>query len=340
MKWAKFRIAATIFVALLILGVLVALLTGGHLFQPTDTVRVYMQDAVGMGPGTPVRLNGIPIGKIVDVRFTNSKNPQRAVVVIARVEHRYLEQISADSTVTVTSENIQGDKFLDITRGQQTAHLAPGGELKFQPAPDVLKTLDLAQFETRLRAIDAFLADVQAGKGSLGELLQKDELYRATVSKIAGLEKAMRAATSTRAALGRLLYTDTRYEETLASVQKLDRALSAIQRGEGKAGSLITDPAQYDRLRKSAAAMRQKLAAINAGTGGILHSDDLYVKWNRRLASLIASVEAFDAGEGPGGRLVTSAQAYESLNGSLREMRKSIADFRSDPHKYLRFKIF
>lgn len=342
-QWAKFRITVTAFSALLILGVFLALLTGGTVFQPKDAVRVYMPDSTGMGPKTPVRLNGIPIGSVTEVRLSGSPDPNRVVEVILQIEHRYLNQVAADSVATTTSENIQGDKYLDITRGNSAAHVRPGGEVRFQPAPDVLKTLDLAQFESRLRAIDALLADIQAGKGALGELVRKDDLYQDTVRKLAGLQKAMRAATSTQESLGRVLYRDTLYQEILAPITDLDAALARIQRGEGAGGRLIASSEQFEALRSRAGELRQSLAALNAGKGEggqFLKRDDMYREWNRRVAAMAASVDNLNAGEGGAGRLLRSAEVYESLAGSLREMERNVDDFRRNPHKYLRLSLF
>jgi phospholipid/cholesterol/gamma-HCH transport system substrate-binding protein len=69
-------------------------------------------------------------------------------------------------------------------------------------------------------------------------------------------------------------------------------------------------------------------------------SDDLYARWNAGLAGLIRSVDNFNAGAGPMGEALTSAQVYEALNGSLRETRDSVREFRVDPRKFLRVKVF
>jgi phospholipid/cholesterol/gamma-HCH transport system substrate-binding protein len=278
-----------------------------------------------------------------EVRLTNEADLNRVVEVRFRIEHRYLRQIPVDSVATVSSVDIQGDKSLDLTRGHRTATLKFGDEVRFQPTPDVLKTLDLAGFEVRLRAIDALLADIQQGKGSLGEMFRKDDLYLSLVDKIAGLQKTFRAATSTQQTLGQLLYRDTLYQEILAPVQELDQALAKIERGEGNAGRLIATSTQYDRLRQSAGELRRQLAAINAGqgpAGRFLRRDDMWLEWNRRLGATIASVDSIVAGEGTAGRLLMDTHPYESLDGFLRQMRSSLYDFRSNPKKYLRLVLF
>lgn len=342
-QWAKLRIAATAFTALLILGVFLVLLTGGTVLQPKDTIHAYVPDAAGISVGTPVRLNGIPIGKITGVRFTGSRDPNRVVDVEMQVEHRYLNQLARDSVASITSEDIQGDKFLDITRGRNPQTIRPGGEVPFQATPEVLKALDLAQFTQRLRVIDALLADIQAGKGQVGQLVRGDAIYRDLVIKVKEAEKALYAATSTQRVLGQLLYRDTLYQDIMAPVRRLDEGLARIQRGEGDMGRLVKDPRQYDELQDRIGAMRRELAGWNAGQGGagrFLKDDAMYAKWNRQVARLLAAVESFNAGEGAAGHLLMSAQPYESINGAMRELAETLRDFREHPSRYMRIKLF
>lgn len=333
MQWAKFRVAATSFVALLILGVFIALLTGGTLFVPKATLRTYMPDAAGLDVGSPVRLNGIPIGKISKVRFSGSPDPNRVIEVDMQVAQRYLAQIPRDSSAAITAENVQGDKYLDITRGKGVTTLRPGAEVPFQPAPEVLKTIDLAQFDANLRGIDKLLADIQEGKSPFSQLILGDDLYRETVERISELERAVRQATSTQQRLGQFLYKDTLYQDILRPVRELDDMLAKIQRGEGSTGRLLRDSRQYDEIRDRIGALRTQLAV--AANSPFLASDDLYTSWNKQVAGLIRSVDDFNASP-----MMLSAQGYESLNGSTRAMGQSLHDFLEDPRKYLRMKVF
>jgi phospholipid/cholesterol/gamma-HCH transport system substrate-binding protein len=46
------------------------------------------------------------------------------------------------------------------------------------------------------------------------------------------------------------------------------------------------------------------------------------------------------AGEGRLGVFLADSQLYESLTGSTTEMQHFLSDFRTNPRKYLRVKIF
>jgi phospholipid/cholesterol/gamma-HCH transport system substrate-binding protein len=342
MQFAKLRVAVTAMTALVILGVLVYLLGRGRLFVEWEQVRVYVSDASGLVQGTPVRLNGIPVGEVEEVRFIG-RGDQRLVEVVLRIARYHRQRIRADSIVTITPQNIQGEQFVDIAQGNSPAIVAPGGELRFEPTPEVLRALDLAQFQQRLRDIDNLLAEIEEGKGAMGQMVRGEDFYRSTLASIRRVEKALDTALGPQRSLGRLLYQDLRYEELIEPLRRLDARLAAIQRGEGTAGRLLQNPAQYDDLRRRAAALHAALADLNAGRGrwgGFVADSAAYDRLVRRLGRLVESVDAMASGEGTLGRLVASEQPYESLNGALLVMRHNLEDFRRNPKKYLRVALF
>jgi len=89
-------------------------------------------------------------------------------------------------------------------------------------------------------------------------------------------------------------------------------------------------------LRKSIADLRAQMAK----TGASLQDDEAYRKLTRTLSDMDRSLAALNRGEGQFGQLLTSPQMYESLAGSLNNLDAFLKDFRSNPRKYLRTKIF
>ena len=58
-RWAMFRVATLILVAVLILSVLFYLLTGASLFEQKAWLYIYIPDATGLGSGSPARVRHI-----------------------------------------------------------------------------------------------------------------------------------------------------------------------------------------------------------------------------------------------------------------------------------------
>jgi phospholipid/cholesterol/gamma-HCH transport system substrate-binding protein len=337
-QWAKLRITVLSVAALAILGVLVYLLSGGTWLKPKTSLTTYVPDSTGLEAGADVELNGVNIGKVEWLRLTKSRDPNRIVEVRLRVQEQFLRRIPEDSLAGIDSATLLGDKYLDISIGKSLRSVLPGGELRFRPATNLLKNIDMAQFGERLKAIDQVIRDIQAGKGSLGEFVKGDQMYRDVLTAVGNVEKGLLAASNTHSRIGRLLYSAAGYDNIRTPVRELDDRLARLQ-----ASPALRDSAQYDQILGQIAQVRQALADLNAGIGAggrLLASDATYDEWNRRLAAWIESVNALNSGQGGAGRMMATEQAYESLNGALRSLQATVQDFRKDPRKFLWFKVF
>src|SRR5262249_51411718 len=123
-SWAKLRIGIMAAVAMAILGVLIFLLTGsGDIFTSFATLYTYMADSAAMASSTPVRLNGITIGKIDKIEFSGVNDPKKVVVIRMKVRENMLGQIPDDSVAGVDAANLLGDKFINITKGKSATHV-------------------------------------------------------------------------------------------------------------------------------------------------------------------------------------------------------------------------
>ena len=332
-RWAKFRVLTVSAAAVVILSILAYLLTGGSLLTEKVTMYLYIPDATGLGPGAPVRVDGIGVGKVRSVALSGSSQPDRVVKVTMTVERGRLASIPDDSTAQVASETMIGDQFVDISSGTSRRFVSPGGEIAFKGSPELLKTLDLAQFERQLKVVSALLDDIEQGRSDLGQFVQGEQMYNDLRKRFSQIESGIRAAASTTSNVGRELHTDQLYQQISQPLIDLDRSLARLQSGQGNAGQLLRDSAQYDKLRSDTEDLRRSIADLRAAE--FMRSDVLYADWNRRVLSLIESVDAFNRGPG-----MTTTQAYDNLNGFARELETTVRDFRQNPRKFMRLKVF
>src|SRR5438309_1607599 len=114
-KWAQIRVFCVSVVALLILGVVLFLLTGGTMFSEKAALYLYVPDATGIDQGSPVRVDGITVGKVAAVGLSGSKDPKRVVRLKMTVERDSLPMIPVGSYAQLSDDDPVGDKFVDIT---------------------------------------------------------------------------------------------------------------------------------------------------------------------------------------------------------------------------------
>jgi phospholipid/cholesterol/gamma-HCH transport system substrate-binding protein len=332
-RWAKFRVLTVGVAAVVILSILGYLLTGGSLLTERATMYLYIPDATGLGPGAPVRVDGIGVGKVWSVTLSGSNQPNRIVKVTMTVERGRLASIPDDSTAQVASETMIGDKFVDISSGTSRRYISPGGEIGFKSSPDLLKSLDLRQFEQQLKVVSAVLDDIEQGRSDLGQFVMGEQMYNDLRKRFAQIEIGIRAAASTSSDVGRELHTDQLYRQISQPLVDLDGSLARLQSGQGDAGRLLRDSSQYEKLRSDIEGLRRSIADLRAAE--LMRSDSLYTDWNRRMLSMIESVDAFNRAPA-----MTTSQAYDNLNGLARELQDTVRDFRQNPRKFMRMKVF
>src|SRR4051812_5175901 len=108
-QWAQLKTGILATVAMIIAGVLIFLLTGNsNFFEGQVLIRTFMADSAGMAENAPVRLNGILIGHIKDVKLSGSTNLKRAVQVDMVIPEKYLDQIPEDSQAAISAANLLG----------------------------------------------------------------------------------------------------------------------------------------------------------------------------------------------------------------------------------------
>jgi phospholipid/cholesterol/gamma-HCH transport system substrate-binding protein len=332
-SWAKFRVSAVTIVALLILGTVAFLLTGGTLFEPKSILYLYIPDGTGLLAGLPVRVNGIGVGKVASVGLSGSTNPTRMVKVTMSVERERLASIAPDSTAQVGSDTAIGDKFIAITGGTRPDHVRPNDEIQYKGSEELEKTLDIVQFQKQVDAIDAMIRDIEQGKNLVGEFVNGDQIYRHLLARVDEVERAVKAVANTHDAVGRELFTDRLFQQIHAPLTELDNRLAQWQAGQGSTGKLLRSPAQYEEMRDRLGKLRSTMADLKKSP--MLNSEQAYTDWNRQVASLVQRVDEFSANP----MIVTSA-IYDNLAGAAKEMQREAKEFRENPRKFLRLKIF
>jgi phospholipid/cholesterol/gamma-HCH transport system substrate-binding protein len=330
-KWAQVRVFAIVIVAVTILSVLLYLLTGGLLLAEKVSLYLYVPDATGVAEDSPVRVNGIYVGKVAEIALAGTRDPKRVVRLTLTIERNSLAMIPVGSYAELGTDTPVGDKFVDVTsRGRGVT--PPNSELPFQEPSDIFKTLDFAQFEIRLRQMDAILTEIESGQGRVGQFVVGTKIYDDVRNELGKIERGVRAAASTTSDIGKEIYTERLYRQLMAPLSDFDQSLARLQSGQG-AGRYLRDTAQHDSLLASVRGVRESIAGIRAAK--FIQSDELHTSIDRWLTSLARSIDEFNHGP-----VFGAPQTYESLTGSAREMEKTMRDFRQNPRKYLRIKLF
>lgn len=343
---SRARVSAVIFCAVVISGTLIFLLSGGgpDSFARKANISTFMPDTTGLERNSEVRLHGIKIGFVAKVDITPSLDPQRAVRVDMKVVSRFLRSIPADAQTSIGSDTLVGSKFVAIEGGKSATMLANNGVLPSEPLQQAGDRADLVLLmKNELRQVDDLLVQVSSPNTTIGHYVQGDKEYNDLLAQVSAFEKTMRAFASPDSPGGQAVFSNALYQKISEPVARVDKTLAAIQRGEGAGGRLFASDDQFNQIVADLRRLRTTLADANAGKGqfGELIADDAgYQKIRSMLNATDAMLQSLQSGEGNFSRLMRDPQLYESLNGSLRNLQTMLNDFRTNPKKYLRYKVF
>jgi phospholipid/cholesterol/gamma-HCH transport system substrate-binding protein len=347
-RWAELRSGILTTVALVIAGVLIWLLSSqSNIFTTNFHLRTYLEDSEGLNANDPVRVNGIFVGYIGAIRLSGSRDPERTVEIDMVIQQKYLDQIPDDSKSAISSANLLGSKYINITKGSHPKHVEPAGEIQALPnqgIPEIMaqSTSLLAQFQTILGRADGLLAIVENGQGNIGKLIKDDALYDRLNATAAEVEQLVKDVHDSNGTISHLLYDDALYDDIRKPIQRIDDMLAQVQQGKGTLGKAMYDPQLYDEARASITDAKQLLENLKAGKGtaGKLLNDDEIANQLTMIAQKVnLAVDKINSGQGTIGQLLVNPQLYDSLNGTMREVNSLVKDIHANPKKFLRIKL-
>jgi phospholipid/cholesterol/gamma-HCH transport system substrate-binding protein len=346
---AQLKVGILGIVALACITLLIFLLTGDTgWFKKQITLHLYTSDAAGLGPGAPVRINGIQAGKVENVRLSGDTNPQRIIRVDFKVDEEMIKQIPVDSIASISSDNLLGStKFLQINKGSSATLIQPNATIKgadtrqfdalIQQGYNVLDSL-----QTILAKVQDIVGQVEVGKGTIGKLLVDETLYnslQATVNQVQILSTNLNSKTGT---IGHLINDDALYGQIQSVVATIGGITEGLQKGQGTAGLLLKDPKMYNELNQSVAQLNQILTNLNAGkgtAGQLLKDDKIARQLSSTLEKVNVTIDKVNSGQGTIGQLLVNPSLYDSANGTTRELHELLRDFRANPKKFLSIRL-
>jgi phospholipid/cholesterol/gamma-HCH transport system substrate-binding protein len=346
---AQLKVGILGIVALFFITLLIFLLTGGvSWFQKTVPLHVYTSDAAGLTQGSPVRINGIPAGKVTSVALSGETDPARVIKVNFEVDEDMLRQIPQDSIASISSDNLLGStKFLQIEKGKSPQTLRAGATMKAANTQEFQQlvqqgfgVLDSAQ--AILQKIQDIVGAIQNGQGSIGKLLVDDSMYNSllqTVNQVQALATTLNTRTGT---IGRLINDPTLYNQAEQLITRVDQITQDLQNGKGTAGQLLTDQTMYNKLNESVTQLNTILANLNAGkgtAGQLLVSDKIANQVSTTLDKVNVTIDKMNSGQGTLGQLLVNPALYDQATGTTRELHDLLKDFRANPKKFLTIRL-
>lgn len=286
--------------------------------------------------GTPVRLAGIEIGTVTDVQFAGA-----GAEAWIEVSKSVRPLITDRSLAVIGAISMLGEGAVDITSGPGGTPIPDWGYIPSGVDRTSIAGLSATAGES-LSEVGKLMADLRAGKGTLGRLITDDAAYRDLDALMQATTRVADAVRQGRGTMGRLVSDPKVYDELAASTTALHDITARLANGEGSLGQLLQDPA----LARSATAAAANLDTVSGrlargeGTAGKLLTDEqLFTRLSSMTAHLDEVSAKLAAGQGTAGLLLQDRQLYENMSHAVTELRGLLSDIRKDPKRYLNVKV-
>lgn len=311
------------------LGILVGfiLVMSGLSFEKTYTVYVDFDNPGGLQSGAPVRMAGVRVGSVKELRFMGGiidpRTKRRTLVrTEVSIQQRVRDAIREDASFYVTTQGVLGEQFMAIDPGSiEKPVLAEGAVVKGIDPPRLdlflakaYELLDTAV--TGIRNNRELIADIAQStatllKGLSGVVTEHRERIDRIVINLESLSKESNALVQD--ARGRV--NDPRVSRTLDNI---DRIAADVQRDSGpllkdareaaanvnRAAALIGDPKEQERYRKALHELAELLGRANATAAD--------------AQSVVARIKK---GEGTIGALVMDEEVYDDIQEMVRDLK-------------------
>ncbi len=271
--------------------------------------------------GDVVRLAGVQVGAVESVSISTeaaTKFPVRTWLWI-----RSGVAVRAEDVARIQLVSVFGGSYVSIERGSPEAPVLRDGEeiRDTAVAPSITDLIadskdTLAQVKKAFNDIDVVAADLRAGKGTLGQLLNDEDMKKKV---------------------------ETIVDNVKTSTDSLKDASDRLETGEGVLGKLVMSEsltkdfdslvADTRRVTENLRTMTDDLRKGEGTFGKMLTSDELYNKLNDTVTTVSDTVKLVTQGQGVLPKLLQDKQMSQDLQTLAADARDAAANLKDITEK-------
>jgi phospholipid/cholesterol/gamma-HCH transport system substrate-binding protein len=341
LTWTELRVGVFVLIGLAILAIGIFYITGAGSFGPKYRLLTYLPEVEQVTVGAPVSLDGVEIGNVESIRI--NPKPQGEldnIQLVLRLSRKYAPDIRSDSTASLVTAGLLGNRYVQITRGLTGSEVPNNGVL---PGKQEVEMKDIMGRVGGLAdQLNAVINQARNGNGSIGKLINDPALYNNLNATAARLNAIAGSIQEGKGSVGKLLNSDELYTKVDSTLGNVNDVIGAVKDQKGTAGKLIYDPAVYDSAKTFLNNSNDLMAGIRQGKGSlgkIVNDDQLYNNMKDATAQVRDATAKLNSNTGTAGKLMSDPALYDNLTGATADLRLLLGDFRKDPKKFLHVKL-
>ena len=340
----EYKVGAFVLAGLVAIGGVIFMIgEERQLFAKKVQYETSFTDVQGLGAGSPVRMGGVDIGRVVKLGYANESADRQIHVTVAVLEDQW-QRIKQDSVATVEGKGLLGDKMLVISIGTaQKASLPPGGHIASRDAEDLAammgkfaglpgkaeKVIDNLEKVTESLSDETLSKDLKGVVSSLNSVLGAVDRREGYIGKVLSDPKESQRLSDVVDNLARVT------SELDHTVQGVNQVVGRVRTGPGLAHEVIYGEESEKAIAQFGGAadeVRLTLKGIRDGNGvarSVIYGDDQSQAFMQNLNAMsndmrqiVADVRA---GKGTLGALMVDPSVYEDLKLVLGNVERNKA---------------
>lgn len=314
-KELKTGVAAVVAIGLLIAGI--NFLKGNSFFGGDDSYYVYLADSGGVAPATSIYVNGVIVGKVLDVKLTGKKEENKKVLMRISIQDRDFK-IPVGSDIHAGSIDLLSKGLIIEPSSNVASYHKPGDYIQGSLASDLISTVKdyadplVTKIQDVATSVDKFIVSFQ----SFWDTTAASELKTTFDDVQVALKKFGNIATD--------------LEGLVASEKvKLSKIFSNVE-------SITSN------LQKSNDKIEGILGNVKTFSDDLVTSDfkGVIAEAKSALTKFNSVLESANNGEGTLGKLLKDEQLYNELNKTNHRLQHLVEDIEAHPERYIHFSVF
>lgn len=348
LTWSELRVGVFVLAGLFLLAVAIFYVTGAGTLGPKYRLITYLPEVEGLGTGAPVRLDGVAVGDVQSIQLTpHPQDGAHNITLVMRISKKFQNDIRTDSTASLITEGLLGNRYVTISRGLTGAVLQSNGAVPGKEEAAMKQMVErgadlmqnLGALSDDLRGI---VDDVHKGRGTLGKLMNDPSLYNHLDSTAGKMDSLVTSIQKGEGTMGRLVASDEMYNKAGTAIDHVNNVLGAVEQQKGTIGKLVYDPSFYNSAKGLTDKGNTLLEGVNEGKGTLgklVHDDALYRNLKDASANVREATGKLNSNQGTLGKFFNDPAFYDNFTGLAGDMRLMVSDFRQNPKKFLHVKF-
>lgn len=285
-------------IALLIFGY--QYLKGQNLLDKSRTFYAVYDNVEGLAPASAVTINGLKVGKVLDIGFADQKGKLR---VTFTVEKDF--EFSKSSVARIYGGGLIGGKSLSIIPDYDGATMAQDGDTLLSESSEGIMELVNERLTPLQDKVEAVIVDADSVLTNVNAVLDRDTRanLRAAIADFTSTAKSLKGISSSMNSM------------LSKNQEKLDRTFTNL-----------------DKMSANFVTISDSLSQVDVGT--------LVANLEKVVGDFEDISNNLNSGQGTMGKLLNDDQVYVNLERTTKQMEQLLQDMKLNPKRYVHFSVF